>query len=197
MAAPLDDVSVVTIESWMAAPSASAILADLGADVIKVEPLNGDPMRGLEPSREGRGSLQGLRPAVRRRQPRQTLDRSRARYRRRRRAGAPPDRRRRHLHVQPADTPAGAFRPRPGEPVADQSEARACDAHRLRHHRTRSEATGLRRHGILRPFWPLRLEPRRRRRRRADGASRTGRSHDRPRAGRRHSRGVADGGTHR
>ena len=47
MAAPLDDVSVITIESWMAAPSASAILADLGADVIKVEPLTGDPMRGL------------------------------------------------------------------------------------------------------------------------------------------------------
>ena len=47
MAAPLDDISVITIESWMAAPSASAILADLGADVIKVEPLTGDPMRGL------------------------------------------------------------------------------------------------------------------------------------------------------
>ena len=47
MAAPLDDISVISIESWMAAPSASAILADLGADVIKVEPLTGDPMRGL------------------------------------------------------------------------------------------------------------------------------------------------------
>lgn len=31
----------------MAAPSAGAILADLGADVIKVEPPRGDPMRGL------------------------------------------------------------------------------------------------------------------------------------------------------
>ena len=31
----------------MAAPSAGAILADLGATVIKVEPLTGDPMRGL------------------------------------------------------------------------------------------------------------------------------------------------------
>ena len=31
----------------MAAPSAGAILADLGADVIKVEPLTGDPMRSL------------------------------------------------------------------------------------------------------------------------------------------------------
>ncbi len=47
MTAPLDDLTVVTIESWMAAPSASAILADMGAKVIKVEPLAGDPMRGM------------------------------------------------------------------------------------------------------------------------------------------------------
>lgn len=43
---PLDDVTVVEIDSWMAAPSAAAILADMGANVIKVEPLEGDPMRG-------------------------------------------------------------------------------------------------------------------------------------------------------
>ena len=47
MSAPLDDVTVVEIDNWMAAPSAGAILADLGANVIKVEPLAGDPMRGL------------------------------------------------------------------------------------------------------------------------------------------------------
>ncbi len=46
MAAPLDDVKVIEVDSWMATPSAGAILADLGADVIKVEPLDGDPMRG-------------------------------------------------------------------------------------------------------------------------------------------------------
>jgi crotonobetainyl-CoA:carnitine CoA-transferase CaiB-like acyl-CoA transferase len=33
--------------SWMAAPSAAAVLADLGADVIKVEPLHGDAARGM------------------------------------------------------------------------------------------------------------------------------------------------------
>ena len=33
--------------SWMAAPSAGAILADLGAEVIKVEPPRGDPLRGI------------------------------------------------------------------------------------------------------------------------------------------------------
>ncbi|MCP5027105.1 MAG: CoA transferase [Actinomycetia bacterium] len=47
MTAPLDDVTIIEIDNWMAAPSAAAILADLGANVIKVEPLSGDPMRGL------------------------------------------------------------------------------------------------------------------------------------------------------
>jgi len=45
--APLEDVVVVEIDNFMAAPSAGAILADLGARVIKIEPLSGDPMRGL------------------------------------------------------------------------------------------------------------------------------------------------------
>ena len=30
---------------WVAAPAAGALLSDWGADVIKVEPPNGDPMR--------------------------------------------------------------------------------------------------------------------------------------------------------
>lgn len=47
MASPLEDLTVVTIESWMAVPSASAILADMGARVIKIEPPAGDPMRGM------------------------------------------------------------------------------------------------------------------------------------------------------
>ena len=46
MAAPLDNITIVEIDNWMAAPSAGAILADLGANVIKVEPITGDPMRG-------------------------------------------------------------------------------------------------------------------------------------------------------
>ena len=47
MTKPLDDVTVIEIDSWMAAPSAGAILSDLGARVIKIEPLTGDPMRNL------------------------------------------------------------------------------------------------------------------------------------------------------
>jgi crotonobetainyl-CoA:carnitine CoA-transferase CaiB-like acyl-CoA transferase len=44
---PLDDITVIEIDNWMASPSAAAILSDLGATVIKIEPLTGDPMRGM------------------------------------------------------------------------------------------------------------------------------------------------------
>jgi crotonobetainyl-CoA:carnitine CoA-transferase CaiB-like acyl-CoA transferase len=47
MSAPLSGIRVVAIDSWMASPSAGAILADMGAQVIKIEPLSGDPMRNL------------------------------------------------------------------------------------------------------------------------------------------------------
>jgi crotonobetainyl-CoA:carnitine CoA-transferase CaiB-like acyl-CoA transferase len=45
VAAPLEGIRVVEVANWMAAPGAAAMLADLGADVIKVEPLRGDAMR--------------------------------------------------------------------------------------------------------------------------------------------------------
>lgn len=59
MAAPLQDITVVEIDSYMAAPSTAAILADLGARVIKVEPLTGDPGRGLGRPAKIEGDLQG------------------------------------------------------------------------------------------------------------------------------------------
>jgi crotonobetainyl-CoA:carnitine CoA-transferase CaiB-like acyl-CoA transferase len=44
----LDGVKVLEVAAWMFVPAAGAILADWGADVIKVEhPETGDPMRGL------------------------------------------------------------------------------------------------------------------------------------------------------
>ncbi len=45
--APLADITVIEVDNYMAAPSTAAILADMGARVIKVEPLSGDPMRGI------------------------------------------------------------------------------------------------------------------------------------------------------
>lgn len=47
MTRPLDGVRVVEVAGWMAAPGAAAVLCDLGADVVKVEPLRGDPVRGV------------------------------------------------------------------------------------------------------------------------------------------------------
>lgn len=44
---PLDDITVIEVDNWMAAPSCGAILADMGATVVKVEPLAGDPMRNM------------------------------------------------------------------------------------------------------------------------------------------------------
>jgi crotonobetainyl-CoA:carnitine CoA-transferase CaiB-like acyl-CoA transferase len=44
----LEGLKVLDIGHWFAGPYASRLLADLGADVIKVEPPTGDPMRGLE-----------------------------------------------------------------------------------------------------------------------------------------------------
>src|SRR6056297_120156 len=43
----------------MAAPSTGAILADMGATVIKVEPLTGDPMRGIGRPAKIEGNLAG------------------------------------------------------------------------------------------------------------------------------------------
>jgi crotonobetainyl-CoA:carnitine CoA-transferase CaiB-like acyl-CoA transferase len=56
MEAPLGDVRVVEVTNFVAAPSAGAILADFGADVVKVEPLRGDTWRGMtRPPRLGPG----------------------------------------------------------------------------------------------------------------------------------------------
>jgi crotonobetainyl-CoA:carnitine CoA-transferase CaiB-like acyl-CoA transferase len=45
---PLAGVTVLEVAAWTFVPAAGAILADLGADVIKVEPPTGDPQRGLK-----------------------------------------------------------------------------------------------------------------------------------------------------
>lgn len=48
MSGPLEGIRVIEVATWMFIPSAGAVLADWGADVIKVEhPVTGDPQRGL------------------------------------------------------------------------------------------------------------------------------------------------------
>jgi crotonobetainyl-CoA:carnitine CoA-transferase CaiB-like acyl-CoA transferase len=51
----LDGIRVVELAVWVAAPGAGGVLADWGADVIKVEPPEGDPCRRLF------GALAGLK----------------------------------------------------------------------------------------------------------------------------------------
>lgn len=43
----LEGVRVVEMGLWVAGPAAGGVLADWGADVIKIEPPSGDPMRSL------------------------------------------------------------------------------------------------------------------------------------------------------
>ena len=43
----LEGVKVLEVSAWAFVPSGGAVLSDWGADVIKVEPPTGDPMRGL------------------------------------------------------------------------------------------------------------------------------------------------------
>ena len=53
MTRPLEGVRVVEMGLWVAGPAAGGILADWGADVIKVEPPGGDPFRRLFASLAG------------------------------------------------------------------------------------------------------------------------------------------------
>jgi crotonobetainyl-CoA:carnitine CoA-transferase CaiB-like acyl-CoA transferase len=50
---PLDGVEVIELATFFASPYANRFLRDLGADVIKVEPTTGDPMRSLPDPFEG------------------------------------------------------------------------------------------------------------------------------------------------
>ena len=61
--APFAGVRVLEVASWTFVPAAGAALSDLGADVIKVEPPNGDPQRGLM-NLLGRADRPGPNPFV-------------------------------------------------------------------------------------------------------------------------------------
>ena len=47
MDGPLDGIRVLEVANWLAAPAAAALLADMGADVVKVETPEGDAFRGF------------------------------------------------------------------------------------------------------------------------------------------------------
>ena len=48
MSKPMEGIRVVEVAQWWFVPAAAAVLADWGADVVKIEhPTSGDPQRGL------------------------------------------------------------------------------------------------------------------------------------------------------
>ena len=48
MPGPLEGVRVVELGVWVAGPAAAGVLGDWGADVVKIEPLTGDPARTFQ-----------------------------------------------------------------------------------------------------------------------------------------------------
>ena len=44
---PLEGIKVIEVSMWAFVPSCGAVLSDWGAEVIKIEPPTGDPIRGL------------------------------------------------------------------------------------------------------------------------------------------------------
>ena len=58
MSKPLEGIRVVEVAMWAFVPSAGGILADWGAEVIKIEGPTGDPIRGLVSS--GVGKTDGI-----------------------------------------------------------------------------------------------------------------------------------------
>jgi crotonobetainyl-CoA:carnitine CoA-transferase CaiB-like acyl-CoA transferase len=60
-AGPLSDIRVLDAGSMIAGPYGTTLLGDMGADVIKVEPLYGDDLRRLGAERDGEtGSYTGI-----------------------------------------------------------------------------------------------------------------------------------------
>jgi crotonobetainyl-CoA:carnitine CoA-transferase CaiB-like acyl-CoA transferase len=48
MGRPLEGIKVVEVAMWAFVPACGGFLSDLGADVIKIEPPSGDPLRALQ-----------------------------------------------------------------------------------------------------------------------------------------------------
>jgi crotonobetainyl-CoA:carnitine CoA-transferase CaiB-like acyl-CoA transferase len=56
----LDGLRVLDISTLFAAPQIATVLGDLGADVVKVEPPQGDPLRAMGAQRDGRSLMWAL-----------------------------------------------------------------------------------------------------------------------------------------
>ena len=57
-AGPLDGIKIVEVAMYAFVPVAGAMLSDMGATVIKVEPVTGDPIRGLRTGTGGPSAIE-------------------------------------------------------------------------------------------------------------------------------------------
>src|ERR1700732_4166803 len=48
MAGPMEGINVIELGVWVAGPATGGLLADWGADVVKIEPPTGDPARQFQ-----------------------------------------------------------------------------------------------------------------------------------------------------
>jgi crotonobetainyl-CoA:carnitine CoA-transferase CaiB-like acyl-CoA transferase len=62
MAGPLEGIRVADFTRGIAGPHATKLLADYGADVVKVEPPGGDPSRGWGPFKDDRPTIETSAP---------------------------------------------------------------------------------------------------------------------------------------
>ena len=58
MPGPLDAATVLDLTEWVAGPYATKLLADYGADVIKLERPSGDPSRSVGPFKDNDAHLE-------------------------------------------------------------------------------------------------------------------------------------------
>ena len=57
MVAPLEGIRVVEVASWLAVPCCASLLADMGAEVVKIEPPGGETYRRLFDALVGEGEV--------------------------------------------------------------------------------------------------------------------------------------------
>ena len=122
---PLRGIRVIELGQYISGPYAAKLLADLGAEVIKVESPDGDPMRRWE----GHGTMSPQFAAYNRGKRAVALDLKRAG---RPRGAARPRARCRRAHRELPARRRGPSRLRPGRPARAQPAPRLVLDHRLR-----------------------------------------------------------------